>query len=158
MTVSATAIINPHGTLVGFVLVQGWPARRVSQSQVGPVFDSYSSWPRGICTAPQLGVRLHRGESPGTATRSFYSPLLQPLPLLRCFCYIRPCRLDVPGSFSSSSSSSFPRLSPAIHKTITSHAFVSQRGGGVSSSTGLFFSSHGAQRKDKPSSHMANAI
>lgn len=92
------------------------------------MFDSYSSWPRGICTAPQLGVRLHRGEPTGTATRSFYSPLLQPLPLLRCFCYIRPCRLDVPGSLLSSSSSSFPRLFPAIHKFITSHAFVSQGG------------------------------
>lgn len=112
------------------------------------MFDSYSSWPGGFA---QRRSRASDSivESPlGTATRSFYSPLLQPLPLLRCFCYIRPCRLDIPGSLSSSSSS-FPRLSPAIHKFITSHAFVCQRGGGVSNSTGLLFSSHRAQRKDK---------
>lgn len=83
------------------------------------MFDSYCSWPGGFAQR-RSWASDSIVESPH---RPFYSPLLQPLPLLRCFCYIRPCRLDFPGSLSSSS-----RPFPAIHNFNTSHAFDCERG------------------------------
>lgn len=109
---------------------------RVSQSQVGPAFDSYSCWAPGDLHSAAAGRLTPSWSDRGTATRFFDSPLLQPLPLLRCFCYIRPCRLDVPGLLSSPSSSPSCSL-PAIHNITPSHVFDCQRGVVVSDSEDL---------------------
>lgn len=135
---------DPRGTPVGLIVSQGWPARRVSQSLVGPVSDSYSSWPRGICTAPHLGVRLHRGEP--------REP--QPVTSIPLFCnHFRFCGASVasaPADWISPARS--PPPPPAFAQPFTNSLpatpFIASEGEGVSNSQDFF--SLRVQRQAKP--------